>query len=80
MAGIRQQLDRLAQTHPGHRVLPDAITAIRQAMGTPAGRPAGAAYLQAFVEEMKRSGYVAAALAASGQTDAQVAPPADAGS
>jgi polar amino acid transport system substrate-binding protein len=80
MAGIRQQLDRLAQTHPGHRVLADTITAIQQAMGTPAGRPAGAVYLQAFVEEMKRSGFVAAALAASGQTDAQVAPPADAGS
>lgn len=35
---------------------------------------AGAAYVRAFVEELKASGFVARALAASGQTDASVAP------
>ena len=49
---------------------------IRQAMGTPKGRPqAGAAYLRHFVEEMKASGFVADALKRSGQV-AQVAPAA----
>ena len=47
---------------------------IRQAMGTPKGRLAGAAYLRAFVEEMKASGFVAESLKRSNQPDAQVAP------
>jgi polar amino acid transport system substrate-binding protein len=41
----------------------------------PKGRAAGAAYLRAFVEEMKANGFVADALKRSGQT-APVAPPA----
>jgi polar amino acid transport system substrate-binding protein len=49
---------------------------IDQAMATPKGRPAGLAFLRAFVEAMKASGFVARALAASGQGDATVAPPA----
>ena len=48
---------------------------IRQAMGTPKGRFAAAAYLRAFIEEMKASGYVADALKRSNQS-AAVAPPA----
>ena len=50
--------------------------AIEQAMGTPSGRELGLAYLRGFVEEMKRSGFVAEALARSGRKDAAVAPPA----
>ena len=50
--------------------------AIEQAMGLPKGRPEALAYLKGFVEEMKASGFVADALARSGQHDAQVAPPA----
>jgi len=48
--------------------------AIKQAMGTPKGREAGARYLRAFVEEMKASGFVADALRQSGQ-DATIARP-----
>ena len=44
-------------------------------MGTPQGRPAARAYLQAFVEDVKRSGFVAAALERSDQHEARVAPP-----
>ena len=36
---------------------------INQAMAMPRGRPAGERYLNAFVEEMKASGFVAQALA-----------------
>ena len=57
------------------RVMSGAFQEIRQAMGTPKGRAAGAAYLAAFVEEMKASGFVADALKRSDQV-AQVAPPA----
>ena len=46
----------------------------RQAMGMARGREAGAAYLRAFVEEMKASGFVADALKRSNQPDAVVAP------
>jgi polar amino acid transport system substrate-binding protein len=49
---------------------------IRQAMGTPQGRPAAARYLGSFIEEMKASGFVAEALKRSNQPDAAVAPPA----
>jgi polar amino acid transport system substrate-binding protein len=46
---------------------------IQQAMGAPKGRLAGAAYLRAFVEDVKASGFVAEAIKRAGQT-ASVAP------
>jgi len=78
-AGVRQQLEVYAKDHPGVRIMNGAFQEIRQAMGMPkrngeAGK-AGAAYLAAFVEEMKASGFVADALKRSGQ-DTKVAPPA----
>jgi polar amino acid transport system substrate-binding protein len=66
-AGVRQPLEDYAKTDPAVRVMRDRFMDIRQAMGTTQGRPAGAAYLKNFVEEMKASGFVAAALKASGQ-------------
>lgn len=47
-----------------------------QVMATPKDRERGAEYLRKFVEEQKANGFVAAALARSGQKDAVVAPPA----
>ena len=75
-AGIRSALVSFAATRPGLRVVEGRFMVIEQAMAMPRGREAGAAYLRAFVEEMKASGFVAAALAASGQGDAAVAPAA----
>jgi polar amino acid transport system substrate-binding protein len=75
-AGVREPLDAYAKDHPDTRVLPDAFEEIRQAIGTPKGRPAGLAYVRQFVEEMKANGFVADALKRSGQT-APVAPPAN---
>ena len=63
-----------AQAHPGLRVLDRSFTSIRQAMAIPNGRERGLRYVERFVEEMKASGFVAAALGRSGQTDALVAP------
>jgi polar amino acid transport system substrate-binding protein len=74
-AGVRQPLEAYAKDHPDMRVMSGAFSEIRQAMGTPKGRTAGAKYLAGFVEEMKASGFVADALQRSGQV-AQVAPPA----
>ena len=73
-AGVRQPLAEYAKAHPDVRVMEKAFQQIRQAMGTPKGRPAAAAYLCTFIEEMKASGFVADALKRSNQGDAQVAP------
>jgi polar amino acid transport system substrate-binding protein len=73
-AGVREPLDSYAKDHPEVRVMAGHFEEIRQAIGTPKGRTAGAAYLRGFVEEMKANGFVAAALRRSGQT-APVASP-----
>ncbi len=75
-AGVRQPIAAFAQAHPETRIIPGRFMAIEQAMGTVKGRDAGIAYLRTFIEEMKASGFVARALAASGQGEATVAPPA----
>jgi polar amino acid transport system substrate-binding protein len=74
-AGVRQPLVAFAKRHPGLRVIEGRFTAIEQAMGTPKGRDTGSQYLASFIEEMKASGFVASALARSGQHEAAVAPP-----
>lgn len=73
-AGVKQPIVAFAGTHPGLRVLPGRFMVIEQAVGIPKTHDAGASYVRAFVEEMKASGFVAKALAASGQADASVAP------
>src|SRR5262245_12049904 len=73
--GVKQPLVKFASTNPNVRVMDGRFMEIRQAMGTPKGRgEAGARYLRGFVEDMKASGFVAAALKRSNQ-DAAVAPP-----
>ena len=74
-AGVKQPLVAYASDHPEMRVMDGYFMEIQQAMGTPKGRMAGAAYLRAFVEEMKASGFVADAIKRSNQS-AAVAPPA----
>lgn len=75
VAGIKSPLAAWARTRPETRVLDGSFMEIRQAMGTPKGRnAAAAAYLRAFVEEMKKSGFVAEAIKRNNQPDAQVAP------
>ena len=74
-AGVRQQLEADAARHPGLRLLPGRFMVIEQAMGMPRSRSEeGAAYLRAFVEDMKRSGFVAEAMQRHGIAGAQVAP------
>ena len=72
-AGVREALDAYAKDHPDMRVMTGAFEEIRQAMGTQKVKPAGAAYVHAFVEAMKANGMVADALKRSGQS-APVAP------
>ena len=74
-AGVKQQLQADARRLPGLRLLDGRFMVIRQAMGLPKGREAGYRYVDAFVEEMKASGFVAQALARHGIEGAAVAPP-----
>jgi hypothetical protein len=67
-------IERFARQESGLRALRPSFLAIEQALGVPRQRPAGNAWLAHFIERMKASGFVAESLAASGQTDAVVAP------
>lgn len=74
-AGVRQPLERFAKSAQGVRVLADNFTQIRQAMAVPKARSIAAAYIQDFISRRVKDGFVANALAESGQHDARVALP-----
>ncbi|HEY1392522.1 MAG TPA: ABC transporter substrate-binding protein, partial [Methylibium sp.] len=74
-AGVRQQLQADAQRIPGLRLLDGRFMLIQQAMGVPKRQgPQAAAFLSAFVEDAKASGFVAQALARHRIQGASVAP------
>jgi polar amino acid transport system substrate-binding protein len=75
-SGIRPMLEDYFAARPGFRILEPPFATVGQAMGVARGRGPAFAYLEAFVEEMKASGFVAAALAES-NSRATVAPPAE---
>ncbi len=76
-AGVKQQLEQDARKIGGLRLLNERFMVIQQAMGTPKSRgPEAAAFLAGFVEQMKATGFVAAALARHGISGASVAPAA----
>lgn len=76
VAGVKLQLETDAARVGGLRLLPERFMSINQAMGTPRGRGngGGARYLNAFVDEMKSSGFVAKAFARNRITGAVMAP------
>jgi polar amino acid transport system substrate-binding protein len=76
IAGVKPQLEGAARRTPGLRILPGRFMAINQAIGTPRGRDAGAKYLRDFVEEMKRSGFIARAFSRHRIEGASMAPAA----
>lgn len=73
-AGVKQQLEADAQRVGGVRLLPGRFMVIEQAMGVPKGRLAAQAWLSAYIEEMKSSGFVAGSLKRHGIQGAAVAP------
>jgi len=76
-AGVKQQLEADARRLGGMRLLDGRFMVIQQAMGTPKSRGAdAAAFLGRFVEDMKASGFVAAALRRHRIEGASVAPAA----
>jgi polar amino acid transport system substrate-binding protein len=74
-AGVKQQLEADARRLGGLRLLDGRFMVIRQAMGVPKSRgPEAAAFLHDFVEEMKRDGFVQAALQRHRVAGASIAP------
>ena len=74
-AGVKQQLQMDAARLPNLRLLPGRFMVIEQAMGMPKDRDTAAhAYLRQFVEDMKASGFVAAALKKHQIEGASIAP------
>jgi len=73
-AGVKQQLQADAKRIAGLRLLEGRFMVINQALAVARDRAAGGAYLSAFVEEMKASGFVAGALAQNGIQGAIVPP------
>jgi polar amino acid transport system substrate-binding protein len=76
LSGLRPRLITDVQKLPGARILDGQFTAVQQAIGTPRARPAGAAFLRTFVEEVKASGFVGEAIARNGSQGVSVAPKA----
>ncbi len=75
LAGLRPRLISDVEKLPGAQVLDGRFTAVQQAVGTPHGREAGAAFLRDFVEEAKSSGLVAQLIERHHVRGLSVAPP-----
>jgi polar amino acid transport system substrate-binding protein len=74
-AGVREPMTEFVAAHPACRLIPGRFMEIPQAVGTAkAKRQETVQFLHELVEELKATGFVAAALRRSGQT-APVAPP-----
>jgi polar amino acid transport system substrate-binding protein len=74
-AGVKQQLEADAEKAGGLRLLGQRFMVIQQAMGVPKSRGEEAAgFLRSFVEQMKASGFVEAALQRHNIKGASVAP------
>jgi len=67
IAGVKQALQQAIAADPSLRMIPEPFMQINQAMGIPTGRPAAAAWLHGFVEELKSSGEAAKILARNGR-------------
>jgi polar amino acid transport system substrate-binding protein len=76
LSGLRPRLITDVQKLPGARILEGQFTAVQQAIGTPKAREKGAAFLRTFVEDVKTTGLVAAAIARNNVEGVSVAPSA----
>ena len=72
VAGLRSSLTITAADTKTLRVLPENITEIEQALAVPMANTAALQYLESFVSDVKRSGFVAAAVKRTGYSGAAV--------
>jgi polar amino acid transport system substrate-binding protein len=66
LAGLKPNLLDLIEANPELRLLEGNFMVVNHGLGTPTNRPAAAAYLKAFVEEMNASGFLASSIARHG--------------
>jgi polar amino acid transport system substrate-binding protein len=66
LAGLKPNLLDLIDAKPDLRLLEGNFMVVNHGLGTPTNRPAAAAYLKAFVEEMNASGFLARSIARHG--------------
>jgi polar amino acid transport system substrate-binding protein len=59
LAGLRPRLMIDAEAMPGARILDGQVTGVQQSVGTHKPRAKAAAFIRQFVEDIKRSGFVA---------------------
>ena len=78
LAGLRPRLLTDVEKLPGARLLDGQFYAVQQAIGTPKARAEAAKYLRAFAEQVKASGFVAAAISRNAVPGVSAAPPAPA--
>jgi polar amino acid transport system substrate-binding protein len=76
MAGLKPRLLSDVRKVPGSRILDGQFTAVQQAIGTVKTNEAGAAFLRAFVEDAKKSGFVKSLIEKHKVVGLSVAPPA----
>ncbi len=75
LAGLKPRLMEDVAKLQGAKILEGRFTAVQQAIGTPKGRPEGAAYLRKFAEDVKASGLVAQLIERHGIRGLSVAAP-----
>jgi polar amino acid transport system substrate-binding protein len=73
LASLKPRLLQDREKLPGSRILEGRFTAVQQAIGTPKGRPAAAAFLREFARDIKASGLVAQLIARHGVQGVTVA-------
>jgi polar amino acid transport system substrate-binding protein len=74
LAGLRFGLMQIAARAPGTRVLPDNITRAQQAIAVPKANTAALASVTAFIADVKKSGFVAAAIQQTGLAGVRIVP------
>jgi polar amino acid transport system substrate-binding protein len=74
LAGLKPRLLTDQQKNPGSRILEGQLTTVQQSIGVPKSHEAAARYLKEFAEEMKKSGFVAEAIARHKVPGVTVAP------
>lgn len=72
LAGVRQAMESFRDAHAGFRLIDTSFMSIRQAIGIKPGKPQALGYLNAFVAELKASGFIGDALARSGHRELQI--------
>jgi polar amino acid transport system substrate-binding protein len=70
----RQRLTNLLPEMPGYRLLPDSLFGVTQTIAVPKGKPEALAAVNRFIDDVRSSGFLQAAITKSGAIGLEVAP------